>query len=301
MIAGRFFLFVFTAMVIYIDVLIAFNIFINFLILLCSAKISGCEKHGIRIVFGSVFAGLCSLIILLDPLNAFASAVVKTGITAVIALISFPFNSVKSFLRNLFSLFFVNFVFAGMMTAVYIFYAPQNMVFSNGTVYFDVNITFLAVSSLICYGFIKLITALLKRYSSAERICRVSVSVGAFTVGFDALIDTGSSLTDCFTNKPVTAVEKNAVSEMINSVTESEYERRSGVIPVKTASGTELLETFRADSMTISAGDKKWKIEKPVLALTKQNLSGGEYRALINEKIFENGRSKNEKSEIKTE
>ena len=116
--------------------------------------------------------------------------------------------------------------------------------------------------------------------------------MNSHSVVLKALIDTGNGLFDVFTGKPVTTVEKRAVKSLLKENTKE----RSGVVPVKTALGTGLLETVRADRMTIEFDKKRYSVPFPVIALSETELSDADYYALVNPAIFEIGRNENEKN-----
>ena len=136
-------------MVIYLDVLIALNIFINYLILLCASKLSGVKTGRIRLVFSALLGGVGSLVILLPEMNAVFSFLLKASVTVLLTLTAFSFNSFKTFLKALLSFSAVNIAFAGVSLALYFLFPPKNMLYSNGVVYFDIDIGFFIAAAPI--------------------------------------------------------------------------------------------------------------------------------------------------------
>jgi stage II sporulation protein GA (sporulation sigma-E factor processing peptidase) len=290
-------------MVIYADVLIALNIFVNYLILLCASRLSGAKTNRLRIVLASVFGGVCSLVILLPAMNALINVAIKTAVTLLITAVAFSFGGIRSFLKALLSLLAVNVAFAGVSLAVYYFIPPKNMLYQNGTVYFETDIKFFIIAAVASYLFIKLAVYLLKRYASAERLCRITVSINGKNAVLCALVDTGNSLCDSFTNKAVTVVEYSAVArllppDILKDTYNGELMRRCSVAPYKTACGTGLLKTVRFDRMIIEGDGGRWEIASPVLALTSENLSDGQFQALLNERIFQQEEKKNNEKAV---
>ena len=61
----------------------------------------------------------------------------------------------------------VNFVFAGAMTALFVFASPKGMVIRNGTVYFNISALALVLGTVAAYGIIKLVTYLFRQKNTA--------------------------------------------------------------------------------------------------------------------------------------
>ncbi len=278
MTAGCFF------MVIYIDILIIINVFISFLILLCA---SGLLKEKIsrpRLIVACLFGGAYSLVILLPDMGVAGSVLLKTGGAVILSLLAFRVVSFRAFLRSFLSVLFISFAFAGIMFALYVLIKPYNMALNNGAVYFEISVRVFVISALCCYLLIKLFLLLIKRYSPADRLCALTIEINGECAVLKGLIDTGNSLSDVFTGKPVTTVEKAAIRRLLK---ETDNERK-GVVPVKTALGTGMLETLRADRMIIDYGGKRYAVNSPILALSETALADAEYFALVNPDIFEN-------------
>ena len=272
-------------MVIYIDVLIIINIFINCLILLCSAALLKERISKARLIIACIFGGVFSLTLLLPDMGVTVSFLIKTFGALGLTLIAFRAVTLRGFLRSFFCVLVISFVFAGIMLALYILIKPDKMALNNGAVYFEISVRAFVISAGCCYLLIKLFLFILKRRSPSDGICTLTIEANGSSVVLRALIDTGNSLTDVFTGKSVTTVEKTAVKRLLKG----ENEERTGVVPVKTALGTGMLETFRADRMVIDCAGKRFTVISPVLALSENGLSGAEYFALINPQIFENG------------
>lgn len=97
------------------------------------------------------------------------------------------------------------------------------------------------------------------------------------------LYDTGNSLVDPFTNKPVCVVEARAVNKL-DYTKDSFYHlipykslgKQDGVIPV-----------VRFESMTLCIGSRKITVDEPYFALYSGEFSkGNEYRAIIHPKMI---------------
>ena len=285
-------------MPIYIDVLVVLNIFINYFILLCASKLSAVPANGKRLVFACIIGGLFSVIIILPPVGTALNILIKASVSLAVTAAAFSFHTFRQFLRCFASFLTVNFAFAGIMTALWFTLKPEKMALNNGTVYFDIGIPFFVFASVACYGIVSLIVFLTKRHSPDNKIYTISVSIENKTAVMKALLDTGNSLCDSFTSKPVTTVEFSSIKWILpkDFLTENAdlfWLARSGVIPINTVSGNTLLKTVRADRMVITDRKTRVEIDKPIIAISESPLSDGEYTALLNAEILEWG-EKNE-------
>jgi stage II sporulation protein GA (sporulation sigma-E factor processing peptidase) len=281
-------------MVIYIDVLIILNYFINFLIILGASALAGRSVSKTRLFLSSLFGGLYSLVLLLPDMGKTVSVLIKISGLIIMTFIAFGRISFKPFLRALGSMCLISFSFAGAFFVVYLVFKPDKMAMGNGAVYFDIGVRFFLLCSVVCYLFIKLILFLVKRNAADNVICTLTIEYNSKSAVLKGLIDTGNSLTDVFTGKPVTTVEKVLLRRILP---DNLPEERKSVIPVKTAVGNGIMPVVRFDRMIIEHENKRYEILSPLIALSDSDLSGGEYQALINSRIFEYGRNKNETSE----
>ena len=100
-------------MVIYADILVVINLFVNYFLLLITKRILRVCVRRIRILCGAVFGGLYSLIIFAPALPLAVTALFHMAAVGILVLISFPTNTVKAYFKAYTSLFAVNFRFPG--------------------------------------------------------------------------------------------------------------------------------------------------------------------------------------------
>lgn len=274
-------------MPIYIDVLVVLNIFINYFILLCSKKVSNVPVGRFSVAGASILGGLFSVIIILPQVNIWLNIIIKLVVSLAITAAAFRFSTFRQFIRCFFSFMSMNFAFAGIMLALFITVKPSNMALNNGTVYFNISIPFFIVSALFCYGAVNVILYFTKRKSQDSKIYTLSISLDTKTAVVKALLDTGNSLCDSFTGKPVTTIE----STSINRIIENAEITRFGVIPVNTVTGSALMKTVRADFMTVTNDKERYEIKNPVFAISTNVLSDGEYTVLLNNELLSGGKS----------
>ena len=97
----------------------------------------------------------------------------------------------------------VNFIFAGVMLALWLTFKPSFMHFNNTYFYFDFSLFSLIISTVIAYIAVSLIRYFLDRKSMGNKKYSVIFSINKKIVSSEAIADTGNTLTDIFTGKPV--------------------------------------------------------------------------------------------------
>jgi stage II sporulation protein GA (sporulation sigma-E factor processing peptidase) len=123
-----------------------------------------------RILSASALGGIYSLSIFITSLNPIITIAIKLAMSSSIILAAFKMKNIKSFIRAFAAFFGANFIFAGLMLALWIAVKPKGMVFNNGTVYFNINMALLCVSVIISYTLITIALKLLKRKAPSNKI-----------------------------------------------------------------------------------------------------------------------------------
>ncbi|MBE7058491.1 MAG: hypothetical protein E7387_05270 [Ruminococcaceae bacterium] len=276
---------------VYLDVLIAENTLMNFVILHITAKITSQSPRKIRLLIGAG-VGTVYAVLALFVETFFTAFAGKLLLSAVMVFVVFIPKKIKDFLR--YSLFFyaVTFLFAGLSFA---------LVLSGSTK---------AVSNILitaCVGYL-MIEAILKFIKKYIKTGKIFASV---YIQFDkeekegvwlpAIVDTGNSLRDPFSGEPVIVAEVSAFKEIIPneicdlihennleditkhlaSANSTQWIKRLRLIPYK-AVGTEngMMTGFKADVVRIREGGEQEK--------NKDNELSGIVICLCAETVFEN-------------
>ena len=289
-------------MTVYADVLVALNILITYIIIVASRVLCKIPTNKWAVSCACVLGGVSSIVIFFEDGGAVFSLIYKLITGAVIVGIGFLPKSPKTFIKALSAFFGVSFLFGGGVYALEITAHPKNILFYNGTVYFDMSITYLVGCVLSIYGVFLLANFFLTRHTLKGAKCELKIIFGKSAVTLPALIDTGNSLTDGLSGRPVIVAELGAVSplftmEELKFFKSGNYDevpdtlkKVMRLIPCTAVTGESLLKAFLPDSVKIKTRDKTYTSDFCTVAVTDRELSEGEYRALLNYGIFENGR-----------
>lgn len=287
-------------MTVYADVLVALNILLTYIIIVASRVLCKIPTNKWAVLISSLIGGICSLVIFYENGGAVFSFLYKLITGAVIVGIGFLPKSPKQFLKEFLSFFGISLLFGGAMYALEITIHPKNIFFYNGTVYFDMSIAYLVASVLVIYGIFLLADYLITKHNNKGDKCQLEINFNNISVNMTAFIDTGNTLTDGMTGRPVIIAELSAVSplfsreellffknEAYDNVPES-LNKSIRLIPCKTVTGDSLLKGFLPSFVRVESEKSAFVNDFCTVAITHKELSQGAYRALLNNNIFEN-------------
>ena len=276
--------------VIYADVLVIVNIYINYILLRLCSKIARREAKSLRLFSASLVGGLYSLIILIDSVPDWLITVTKLVVGVLMLVIAFGFGNKRAFLRLTGAFLLVDIAFAGLMLALWLIFAPSTMVYCCGIVYFNINTMTLLILTVVCYLITGLAAKLIAFKTPKNTVYRLTVRFCSSEFICHAFFDTGNTLTEPFSGYPVIIIDPTVKDE--NGISLSEVFDKSGklcrIIPCSTLGQRSALTAFRPDSVKISGLECEFETNKVYIALSKDKILNGDYTALLAAKIFEN-------------
>lgn len=272
--------------VIYIDVLLALNLFIDFLLLAATARLLHCPCRRLRLICGAVAGSLSSLLILLPPLSTLLSLVCKLGCAVIMIRITFRWNGMALYIKQTLLLFFISALFAGICAVCWYTLAPNGFFVQSGIVYYDVPPLLLTLLTLISYGILCLYDRLMQKRVRANCAYRLSLPSASGNIVLRCLLDTGLTLCDGFSGTPVIVVSRKAVLSALSpamiQATAHPKEPLTGVryIPFSSLGGMGLLPAFRPHKAVLSGNGSHCSLDGVWIAVA-DTLGRGEYEALI--------------------
>jgi len=288
--------------VIYIDVLVAINIFVTWLLLACSVFFSAVQVKRWRLLLGSLLGGGGSLLILLPPAPWWLLAPEKLLLCALIVLVGFGFGRWSRFLRCFAAFFGVSFAFAGVMLGLWLTLRPDGMLYQNGAVYFDVNLITFVLFACACYAAVRGLAVLLRRRHPGANLCRATIQILGRSITLPAFYDSGNRLADGFTGAPVAVAEYAALekflpvelrpffrneAEIFDIPQEQEWRPRLREIPFHALGREGLLPAFRADQVVVRTKHDTQSTLNAIVAVTPDTLSDGSYSLLLQATMLE--------------
>ena len=270
-------------LIVYADVLIFLNLIVNYFLLCATCKILNCNVKTLRIILSALLGGISSLYIFLPKLNIFTETLLKTATCSAMVLICFGFKNVKSFLKATGVLFLVTASYGGIMFALWLMFNPKGMVINNSVVYFNISPLILIICSVTAYLLFNILIPIFAQVSKFARHCSITVFANNKSIRLNAIIDTGNSIEDIFSNSQIIIADKEKVNFLFETLDNNNSRYR--LLPCSTVSGNDVLEGFRCDSAVILNNNTQTVLQKPILAISKTKLNDG-YNAIINPKTL---------------
>ena len=255
---------------VYVDVLIAVNILIDFFLLLATSRILHIRAKPIRLILGGAFGGLVSLVALLPELPPAVNFPVDVICAAAIVFICFGRASPRIYLKRVTIYFTVSFCFCGIMMFICTVFRPNGTVVLNDVVYFNISPILLIILTLISYYLLKLI----RRFSSGEigaKICNVELDAGNKKYFFPAKIDTSCNVKEPFSGDLVIIADDVLLENY------SPPEKYLRIIPFQSLGGNGILKGFKPDSVKIDGTE----IEAGVYLGYGKKILDGEIKAIV--------------------
>lgn len=276
-------------MVVYLDVLLAVNWVIDFLLLHAVARLTRTPCRGWRLVVGAaVGAAWCCVVLLPKLPTALIVAIEAAGALAMVRA-AFFWNGWRDLLRRAGVLFVLSAVFAGVAMAICFWAAPEDLRVINGVVYYHISPLLLIALTAFSYGLLCLWGRWTRRREPVGRSYRLRITQEGRTVELPALFDSGNGLTEPFSGAPAVVADYAAVAALLSPAWDPACRvppPGARLIPFSSVGGGGLLSAFRPDRLTVIGDEGEWDRTGAWVAVC-QTLGQGEHRALIGLELTE--------------
>ncbi len=271
--------------VVYIDVLFLINFTMDYIVLSCNGAIFKIRHRHRYTAIASVIGALYACGIFFTDLPLLYSAAAKLIVGALMVYIAYLPSDIRAFLKYLLCFLGTSVLFAG---ALFMFFcisgtgSKVGAVVRNGATYFNVSLLYLAVTTAAAYILIRVYLKFSDK-SRRRQFYDIEIGLGGRSVNVRALVDTGNSLTEPITCRPVIIVEK----ESISGLSEDIYSNHKTFIIPFSALGTDsgAVLGFTPDYVRII--DERRYIKDVIIGVyCKALCSSSDYHALINPEVF---------------
>ena len=280
--------------VIYVDTLFLLNAMVDYLLLLASARLAGEPLARLRFLLGAALGGLYAVAIFLPGLSFLARPPCR--LAAAVLMVLAAFWKSRRLLRQVVIFLALSCAFGGGVLAIGLL-GGRGLTLSNGVLYSGMDLKIVLLSAAGCYGALTLLFQRTGRHTAAAGELRpVRLTLGERQVSLTALVDTGNTLTDPATGRPVLVAEADCVEELLPpgirpspadlrdpagalERLEDPWRRRFRLLPYRSVGVDRgLLLAVRVDQVQVGEEDRG-----PMLtALSPTPVSdGGGYRALL--------------------
>ena len=281
--------------IIYADVLVFLNTAVTFMILLAVKDMVRTKTSAGRLIAGAFTGGVYSLIILAPPMNIFYILLTRIVMGLTIILIAFRENQPRRIIRILLIFFAATFALAGI-TYCASGIIPGMVTANNGAGYVDISSGTLILVTAVCYFCVYFLRKKLFVTVQQDNIYPVKLLDGEKTVEIKALYDSGNSLCDIYTGRPVIIVSADKARLIAGDVlgkyyedgfiTASDGDKKLRLLPAGTIAGDKLLPAFSVSSAEIDCNGRNISVSSPTVAVSDMGFDSGRYSALINDAIL---------------
>ena len=277
-------------MVVYADILFVINTLINYILLLLTARTCDLYVSRIRLALGAAFGGAYAVAALYIRAPFFSGILFVAVSGIVMALI--VFGKTDQLFRAALVFFAYGAALAGLL------FGLQRFLNRGGNIYSVASVKTLAITFFIAYFLLSVLFRRFARNRKGGGIVPVQAELGRRKIAFNALRDTGNSLSDPLTGRRVIVTDYAVAAKLLDEQTRDWMDisrlsdpvglfeklvsvygsRRVRLIPysaVGVKSG--FLLAFRPDHLTVGGVEDK----KSLLAISPTRVSdGGQYSAL---------------------
>ena len=199
--------------VIYVDTLFLLNTMVDYLLLLASARLAGEPLARLRFALGAVLGGLYAVAIFLPGMGFLARPLCRGAAAVLMVLLAFWRS--RRLLRQVLIFLALACAFGGGVLAVELL-GGQRLALGGGVLYSGMDLKIVLLSAAGCYGLLTLVFRGIGRHGGPSgELTRVRLTLGERQVELTGLVDTGNTLTDPATGRPVLVAEADSLEELL--------------------------------------------------------------------------------------
>lgn len=279
--------------VIYIDILLLLNFYVTYFLIVGACCILHRKVPVSRRILGSTAGTLSSLMIFLPSLPLIVNIALKIAVSLIITFASLGFGSIWTFLKSSAVFFIINCVYAGIMLALWLFFAPMGMVYNNGVSYLNIPFWAVILSTSVSYVILLIIRRVLDSKADLDKKYQIEIATSLGKATLTAIPDSGNKLTDFLTGLPVIFCDIKVCSDICPQeifAYLADMNKKSislqgiRLIPCSTVSGDTLAVCFKPDKLIISDGRSEKEINA-LIGFTKKGFTGG-FGAIFNPNLL---------------
>lgn len=294
---------------VYGDIILLENFIMNFIILICTAKLLKHKSSWFLLILAALLGALYAVGSYFPSFKQFYTPGMKVIFSLLIIIFAYLPKNIRDFAKLTGVFYIISFVFGGAAFGLFYFINGLKHI-SYGTFYIrDFPVKILFISIIIAYFTVKYCWEFIQYRVKRERIItEINVLIDDRRAVLKALIDTGNSLNEPITKAPVLIVEYSSIKDLLpkdiqgiyegdnqndfnviaHVMANSELVTRFRVIPFKSlGKDNGMLLGFKSDEVQLIEKNKTQNIKNIIIGIYSKKLSAsGEYSALIHPDIL---------------
>lgn len=259
-------------MTIYLDVLLLSNLWADYALLRTTAALTHTPLKSLRCLLAAAAGALSALTVFLPAMPLAVCIPARILLAVLLCGIAFGFRNGRALLRQTAVFFGTSLLFCGTVWAIASLRTPAGWYLRNTVIYADISLLTLLLGTTAAAA----VAALRERFSAAKRhrAYRLHLRLGDMDFVLPALSDSGNTLRDAFSGKPVAVCGTDALRQWImrypDAETAAAQARGFRLLPVKTVTGERLLPAFLPDYAALVTENRGEQPLDILLALTDQ-------------------------------
>lgn len=203
------------SMTIYLDIVFLENTLMNYIILYATGFIQKRKMKNFKLIISSILGAGYAVISYLKIIPIYSTLFMKILLSIIMIYVAFNNQNIKQICKNLLLFYLTSFVIGGCALALLYLVSPQNVSFENGVLVGTYPMKMTLIAGAVGFLIIQYSFSMNKRQMKLkDLLCDLEIMVNKQKVKMKGYIDSGNTLKDPISQKPVIIVE-NAVMEKI--------------------------------------------------------------------------------------
>lgn len=289
-------------MTVYLDIVFIENILMNYIILFGTGTAQKIKMKNINLILSSAIGALYAVISYLQIIPIYSKLYMKILLSMIMIYIAFYPQNIKKMLKSLTLFYLISFATGGCALALLYIMAPSNVSINNGIFILKYPMKVVITSGLIGFIIIQCSFNMNKRkLMNKDLICNLKIKICGKTIKTKAFMDSGNSLKDPFTKKPVIIVEKKIISEVVDieKINGGDSELKIRLIPFKTIGNSNgMLMGIQSEYAEVEYDEEKSIINNVIIGIYDKKINK-KYSALVGLNFIDGGNKSEYNSDIK--
>lgn len=200
-------------MIVYADVLILLNFYVDYFLILATEKLCAVRVKVFRRLSAAVVSSLFSLVIFIPEQSAAVNLLIKLVCATVTVSVAFGYMNLRRFIRMIFTFFAASYGFAGIMLAASMVLSLNGVVIRNSAFYCNISPLMLLGATTAFYLLIRLYLLVAKRRGGD--FVDISVTYNDSVVTLHCLVDTGNGLRDSVSGCSVAVISNISAKALL--------------------------------------------------------------------------------------
>ena len=282
--------------VIYIDVFFCVNLVMDFVIIKLASLYIKPQTTYIRCFLGAIVGSILTVISILIPYENMILHMLYTYIFIAIAIVVVTYGTtkIKYLIKNCLVIYVTTIFMGGLISFLYSYtcfgYVIHNVI--NGA-FQGINILWLLGTTLFSYICIKGLMSFIKNTNKRNMLMLVRLTMGEKIKDVVALVDSGNSLMDPYTGKPVHIICTESILDMLAEM--DVYKCNYRYVPFHSIGKKNgLLKTIEFDKLQVfhlenangEIGELSYMEERAIIGLYEGVLSrNGEFEMILHRNV----------------